>query len=64
MEKKPLRSARFAAVGLALFFARPSLALNASEAQGRATTAIQGVEADIGKPPPPSKFREAPATPA
>lgn len=64
MNQKPLRSARFAAVGLALFFARPSLALNSSEAQGRATTAIQGVEADIGKPPPPPKFREAPPTPA
>ncbi len=64
MEQKPLRSARFAAVGLALFFARPSFALNTSEAQGRATTAIQGVEADIGKAPPPSKFREAPPTPA
>lgn len=64
MHKRPLRSRELAAVGLALFFARPSLALNASEAQGRATTAIQGVEAEIGKPPPPSKFREPPATPA
>jgi len=64
MRKRPLRSRELAAVGLALFFARPSLALNASEAQGRATTAIQGVEAEIGKPPPPSKFREPPATPA
>jgi len=64
MHKRPLRSRELAAVGLALFFARPSLALNASEAQGRATTAIQGVEAEIGKPPPPSRFREPPATPA
>ncbi|HEX2671966.1 MAG TPA: tetratricopeptide repeat protein, partial [Polyangiaceae bacterium] len=64
MRKRPHRSRELAAVGLALFFARPSLALNASEAQGRATTAIQGVEAEIGKPPPPSKFREPPATPA
>lgn len=64
MGKRPLRSRELAAVGLALLFARPSLALNASEAQGRATTAIQGVEAEIGKAPPQSKFREPPATPA
>ena len=64
MRKRPLRSGKLAAVGLALFFARPSLALSTSEAQGRATTAIQGVEAELGKPPPPSKFREPPATPA
>ena len=64
MGKRPLLRAELAAVGLALFFARPSLALSTSEAQGRATTAIQGVEAEIGKPPPKSKFREPPATPA
>jgi len=64
MRKRPLRSGELAAVGLALFFSRPSLALSTSEAQGRATTAIQGVEAEIGKPPPQSKFREPPATPA
>ncbi|HKO54182.1 MAG TPA: tetratricopeptide repeat protein [Polyangiaceae bacterium] len=64
MRKRPLRSGELAAVGLALFIARPSFALDASEAQGRATTAIQGVEAEIGKAPPPSKFREPPATPA
>jgi len=64
MRKRPLRSGEFAAVGLALLFARPSLALNPSEAQGRATIAIQGVEAEIGKPPPRSRFREPPATPA
>jgi tetratricopeptide (TPR) repeat protein len=64
MRKRPLRGGEFAAVGLALLFARPSLALSTSEAQGRATTAIQGVEADIGKAPPPSKFREPPPTPA
>jgi len=64
MRKRPLRSGELAAVGLALLFARPSLALSTSEAQGRATTAIQGVEADIGKAPPQSKFREPPVTPA
>ncbi|MEI9939698.1 MAG: tetratricopeptide repeat protein [Pseudomonadota bacterium] len=64
MRKRPLRSGELAAVGLALFFARPSFALSTSEAQGRATTAIQGVEAEIGKAPPPSKFKEPPATPA
>ncbi|HYP97748.1 MAG TPA: tetratricopeptide repeat protein [Polyangiaceae bacterium] len=64
MGKRPLRSRELAAVGLALLFARPSFALSTSEAQGRATTAIQGVEAEIGKPPPPSRFREPPATPA
>ena len=64
MRKRPLRSGELAAVGLALFFSRQSLALSTSEAQGRATTAIQGVESEIGKPPPPSKFREPPATPA
>src|SRR5450432_3882925 len=64
MRKRPLRGGEFAAVGLALLFARPSFALNTSEAQGRATTAIQGIEAEIGKAPPPSKFREAPPTPA
>src|SRR4051812_12779284 len=64
MRKRPLRSGELAAVGLALFVARPGFALSTSEAQGRATTTIQGVEAEIGKPPPPSKFREPPATPA
>ena len=64
MSKRPLRSGTFAAVGLALCFARSSFALSTSEAQGRATTAIQGVESDIGKPPPKSKFSEPPATPA
>jgi tetratricopeptide (TPR) repeat protein len=64
MRKRPLRCGGFAAVGLALFFARPSLALSTSEAQGRATSAIQSVESDIGKAPPPSKFREPPPTPA
>ena len=64
MRKRPLRSRELAAVGLALFVARPSFALNTSEAQGRATTAIQGVEAELGRPPPQSKFREPPATPA
>jgi tetratricopeptide (TPR) repeat protein len=64
MRKRPLRCGGFAAVGLALFFARPGLALSTSEAQGRATSAIQSVESDIGKAPPPSKFREPPPTPA
>jgi len=64
MRKRPLRSSELAAVGLALFFARPSFALSTSEAQGRATTAIQSVEAEIGKAPQRSKFREPPATPA
>ncbi|HEY5374517.1 MAG TPA: tetratricopeptide repeat protein, partial [Polyangiaceae bacterium] len=64
MSKRPLRSGTFAAVGLALFFARSSYALSTSEAQGRATTAIQSVESDIGKPPPKSKFAEPPVTPA
>jgi tetratricopeptide (TPR) repeat protein len=64
MRKRPLRGGEFAAVGLALLFARPSFALSTSEAQGRATTVIQGIEADIGKAPPPSKFREPPPTPA
>jgi tetratricopeptide (TPR) repeat protein len=64
MRKRPLRGGEFAAVGLALLFARPSFALSTSEAQGRASTAIQGIEADIGKAPPPSKFREPPPTPA
>jgi len=62
--RRRLLGGELAAVGLALFIARPSLALSTSEAQGRATTAIQGVEAEIGKAPPPSKFREPPATPA
>ncbi len=64
MRTRPLRSGGLAAVGLALCIARPSFALNTSEAQGRATTAIQSVESDLGRPPPPSKFRESPATPA
>ncbi|HET7545352.1 MAG TPA: tetratricopeptide repeat protein [Polyangiaceae bacterium] len=64
MGKRPLTGAALAAVGLALSFARPGLALSTSEAQGRATTAIRGVEAEIGKPPTQSRFREPPATPA
>lgn len=64
MRTRPLRSAGLAAVGLVLCFTRASFALSTSEAQGRATTAVQGVEADIGKAPPAPKFREQPATPA
>lgn len=64
MRTRPLRSGGLAAVGLALCIARPSFALNTSEAQGRATTAIQSVESDLGRPPPQSKFREPPVTPA
>src|SRR3954463_1460860 len=64
MGRRPLRSGGLAAVGLALCFARTSYALSTSEAQGRATTSVQSVEAEIGKAPPPSKFREPPATPA
>jgi tetratricopeptide (TPR) repeat protein len=64
MRTRPLRSGGLAAVGLALCFARPSFALSTSEAQGRATTSVQSVEAEIGKAPPQSKFREPPATPA
>ncbi|MEO6600812.1 MAG: tetratricopeptide repeat protein, partial [Polyangiaceae bacterium] len=64
MRTRPLRSGGLAAVGLALCFARTSFALSTSEAQGRATTSVQSVEADIGKAPPQSNFREPPATPA
>ncbi|HEY3669185.1 MAG TPA: tetratricopeptide repeat protein, partial [Polyangiaceae bacterium] len=64
MSTRPLRSGGFAALGLVLFFARAGFALSSSEAQGRATTAIQSVESDIGKPPPKSKFNEPPPTPA
>src|SRR3954469_20289618 len=64
MRSRPLGSGGLAAVGLALCFARTSFALSTSEAQGRATTSVQSVEAEIGKAPPPSKFREPPATPA
>ncbi|MES1176761.1 MAG: tetratricopeptide repeat protein [Myxococcales bacterium] len=64
MRNRPLRSGGLAAVGLALCFARTSFALSTSEAQGRATTSVQSVEAEIGKAPPQAKFREPPATPA
>ncbi len=64
MRQRPLRSSGLAAIGLALCFARPSYALNSSEAQGRATTAVQSVEADLNKPPAQPKFREPPVTPA
>ncbi len=64
MFKRPLRSGGLAAVGLALLVTRPGFALSTSEAQGRATTALQGVEAQIGKPAPKPKFSEAPVTPA
>jgi len=62
--RRPRWSGGLAAAGLALCFVRTSYALNTSEAQGRATTSVQSVEAEIGKAPPPSKFREPPATPA
>ena len=55
MRKRPLGSAGFAAVGLALLVARPTFALSSSEALGRATTAVQGVEAEIGRPAPASR---------
>ena len=63
MRQRPLRSGKLAVAGL-LLFARSGLALSTSEAEGRATTAVQSVEAEIGRPPPPSKFRELPASPA
>jgi tetratricopeptide (TPR) repeat protein len=64
MRTRPPWCGELAALALACFFARPSFALSTSEAQGRATTAIQSVEAELGRPPPQSKFREPPATPA
>jgi tetratricopeptide (TPR) repeat protein len=64
MSRRPLRAVCWTALGLSLCAARTSHALSASEAQGRAQLAIQGIEADVGKPPPESKLRQRPRSPA
>src|SRR5687768_12664791 len=53
-------------VTLSLSFAlsRSAFALSASEAQGRATLAVQGVESSMTSAPPESKLAVKPPTPA
>lgn len=60
-----LRLARsLASAGFVLALAFPAAALDSGEAQGRAQIAVQGVEADINKPPVRPKFLVLPPTPA
>jgi len=64
MRMRRLQSGALVAAVFASFLAKHAAALDSSEAMGRATTALQGVEADAGKPAPAPKFLQRPATPA
>lgn len=56
--------AAFAAFGITWAFSGSASALSASEAQGRATLAVQSVETGMTSAPPESKLLAKPATPA
>ncbi len=54
----------FAAFGIATAISGSAFALSASEAQGRATLVVQGVESQLTSAPPESKLTIKPPTPA
>ncbi|HEY6078767.1 MAG TPA: hypothetical protein VIW29_08185, partial [Polyangiaceae bacterium] len=64
MRRLGVPGAAFAALGFTLALASSSFALSSDEAQGRATTVVQGVEAGMTSPAPASKLAVKPATPA
>lgn len=64
MRKLAARGASIAAFGIAVSLAGSALAVSATEAQGRATVAVQAVEASITSAPPESKLFTKPPTPA
>ena len=56
--------AAFAAFGITVALSSSALGLSASEAQGRATLAVQSVESGMTSAPPESKLSVKPPTPA
>ena len=64
MRRLGVPGAAFAACGIALSFSSSAFALSASEAQGRATLAVQAVESGMTSAPPDSNLAIKPPTPA
>jgi tetratricopeptide (TPR) repeat protein len=64
MRRLGAAGAAFAAFGIACSISGSALALSSSEAQGRATLAVQGVESSMTSAPPDSKLNFKPPTPA
>lgn len=64
MRRLGVPGAAFAACGIAFSLSSSAFALSASEAQGRATIAVQGVESSMTSAPPDSKLIIKPPTPA
>jgi len=64
MRRLGVPGAAFAACGIAFSLSSSAFALSASEAQGRATLAVQGVESSMTSAPPDSKLIIKPPTPA
>ena len=64
MRRLGVPGAALAAFGIMLSLSGSAFALSASEAQGRATLAVQGVESAMTSAPPESKLTVKPPTPA
>ena len=64
MRRLGVPGAAFAACGVVLSLTGSAWALSSSEAQGRATLAVQGVESSMTSAPPDSKLTVKPPTPA
>jgi tetratricopeptide (TPR) repeat protein len=64
MRRLGVPGAALAASGILFSLSGSAFALSASEAQGRATLAVQGVESNMGNAPPDSKLIIKPPTPA
>ncbi len=64
MRRLGVPGAAFAAFGIMASLSGSAFALSSSEAQGRATLAVQGVESAMTTAPPDSKLISKPATPA
>lgn len=64
MRRLGVPGAALAACGVVLSLSGSAFALSASEAQGRATLAVQGVESAMTSAPPDSKLIVKPPTPA
>src|ERR1041384_3482330 len=64
MRRLGVSGAAAAALGFTLALSGSAFALSASEAQGRATLAVQGVESSMTSAPPDSKLIVKPPTPA
>jgi tetratricopeptide (TPR) repeat protein len=64
MRRSGVPGAAWAAFGITFGLSSSALALSSSEAQGRATLAVQGVESSMTSAPPESKLIVKPPTPA